>query len=77
MAAEMKETQQQEIDKMLAIRARLGADSKLAAMRDPHAELDMAELEAAAGEQVDAVVLTNMVPQMRELSRCLIGRSTT
>jgi len=62
MAQQMKATQQQEVAKMQGIRARVAGSDRVAPMRDPHGEDDLASLQAATGAQVDTLFLENMVP---------------
>ena len=62
MAEHMKVAQQEEIAQMQEIRARFDGNARSAELHDPHADLDMAELEAAEGNQVDVVFLENMIP---------------
>jgi uncharacterized protein (DUF305 family) len=62
MAQMMKIAQQEEIVKMQNIRAELVGSDRIAAMRDPHGEQDLAELQAATGADVDRLFLENMIP---------------
>lgn len=58
----MKTMQQEEIARMPEIRLRVEGSDRIAALKDPHSEVDMAELDAAMGANVDRVFLENMVP---------------
>lgn len=62
MAAEMKAMQQEEIDVLRDIRTRVAGSDRIAAMRDPHVELDIQELEAASGSAADVMFIENMIP---------------
>lgn len=62
MAQMMKNAQQEEIARLRSIRMEVAGSDKIAAMRDPHGQGDVAELQAAAGADVDRMFLENMIP---------------
>ena len=62
MARMMRAAQQDEIARMREIRLRVGGSDRIQAMRDPHGEMDIAQLDVATGTDVDTMFLTNMIP---------------
>lgn len=62
MARMMKEVQAAEIGELQAIRADVAEDVALRRVVDPHAEADVAEIDAAAGIEADRRFLENMIP---------------
>lgn len=62
MAEEMKKMQQEEITMLREIRVRVGGSDRIAAMRDPHGDRDLVELQAASGPAADIAFLENMIP---------------
>lgn len=62
MAQQMKTAQQEEIAMLRTIRQRVAGSDRIAAMRDPHVELDIEELDASSGSAADVIFLENMIP---------------
>ena len=62
MAQEMKAKQAEEIATLREIRQRVAGSDRIAAMRDPHAQLDVEEISAASGPSADVAFLENMIP---------------
>lgn len=62
MAQRMKDMQQEEITMLRTIRERVVGSDTIAAMRDPHGDADIAELQATTGSAADVMFLDNMIP---------------
>jgi uncharacterized protein (DUF305 family) len=63
MAQEMKAMQAEEIAMLREIRQRVAGSDRIAAMRDPHSELDLEQINSAAsGPAADVAFLENMIP---------------
>lgn len=62
MAGDMKTMQQEEIAMLRTIRQRTVGSDRIAAVRDPHVEADIAAINAASGPTADVLFLENMIP---------------
>lgn len=62
MAQRMKEAQQEEISMLRAIRERVAGSDTIAAIRDPHVNADIADLQLTTGSAADVMFLENMIP---------------